>query len=370
MNNPALAQDSNSVPFVVSRWEIPALNFVEKHGQQHQLGIVKDLRKHSALAKILPDEGRPAISWVRLTAGQTLTPHRHPILSMIIVCKGAVDSLGDVQQRLHEGDIFMIPPQAKHGFRGAGSEGFWGLSIQFEQHGLYENPTNALVEFSDEDKKKSNTPNACSSYHTLVQHQKTLAQDFSHNPLFLLAESDFFSTAQRKERFLSYFQIWSDFFQKTVLARAVFSTTSAFQSIADQHLLEEAGHNTQLKKDFPGTTPPWDAELEALCSWFTWKMLTLDDAARLILMHWVIERSADIFYSRMTDLFKDTQSYAHFILHKKMDASKHNHAQMGAHLIEKLPALEYERLNQIQKQGWTILNQLFARMTCLVTKED
>jgi len=69
---------------------------------------------------------------------------------MIIITSGKARLTGDNPCVVTEGDIICVPRNTKHGFIGDGPNGFWGLSIQFEERGLYEEPDKALVMFDEQ----------------------------------------------------------------------------------------------------------------------------------------------------------------------------------------------------------------------------
>lgn len=132
---------------IVKRKEIPGLTSVEIEKGKHSLGLVKDFTKHPTLKDFISDATNLSISWVHLEKGEVLQLHRHPIRSMVIVCKGSGELLGSCEDKVDEGDIALIPPNTMHGFIGGSPRGFWGLSLQFEQRGLYEIPQEALTRF-------------------------------------------------------------------------------------------------------------------------------------------------------------------------------------------------------------------------------
>lgn len=133
--------------FVVSRKDIPAISSIMVNGELYDLGLLKDLRKHSKLANFLPDTARVSISWTRLLKNEVLAIHQHPTLSIIIITEGKGRTMGDCHENVQAGDIIVVPVNAKHGFVGEGKKGFWALSLQFEGLGLYEDTSNPRVNF-------------------------------------------------------------------------------------------------------------------------------------------------------------------------------------------------------------------------------
>lgn len=132
---------------IIPRNEIEAVSEILEDGHMHALGEQRDFRRNPLLASFLSEQARLAIAWVRLGAGQVLEPHRHPIRSMILVCRGRGEVLGDVKAQLKEGDAVLVPANFLHGFRGLEPNGVEGLSIQFDDRGLYEDVSNPRVAF-------------------------------------------------------------------------------------------------------------------------------------------------------------------------------------------------------------------------------
>jgi quercetin dioxygenase-like cupin family protein len=133
---------------IVPRTEIEAVTEVVEDGHTHSLGEQRDFRRNPLLAQFLSERGRLAIAWVRLGAGQVLEPHRHPLRSMVLVCRGRGELIGPFEAPLAEGDAVLVPANYLHGFRGLGPEGVEGLSIQFDDRGLYEDIEHPLVGFA------------------------------------------------------------------------------------------------------------------------------------------------------------------------------------------------------------------------------
>lgn len=133
---------------VIPRVDVPAIYEIEEGGKKHELGEHRDFSRHPVLKEAIPDNARLGISWAKLKPDQVLEPHLHPIMSMIIVCRGGGRLLGDKVGPLHEGDVVVVPPGRLHGFVGGDPDGLTVLSVQFEMRGLYEDTKNALVEFA------------------------------------------------------------------------------------------------------------------------------------------------------------------------------------------------------------------------------
>ncbi len=130
---------------IVRRETLPVVTEVEIDGARHELGQVRNFRADSRLDAILPDD--LSLAWVRLIRGQTLAEHVHETDSMIIITEGRGRVSGDLKGELTEGDVVFVPAGKRHGFTGAGPEGFCGLSIQFEPVSLYQDTDEERVRF-------------------------------------------------------------------------------------------------------------------------------------------------------------------------------------------------------------------------------
>jgi quercetin dioxygenase-like cupin family protein len=132
---------------IIPRAAISMVTEVMEDGEPHFLGEQRDFRRHPVLADFLSEHVRLGIAWVRLGPGQILAPHRHPIRSMILVCRGKGLVLDKVESELNEGDAVLVPANYLHGFKGLEPNGVEGLSIQFNERGLYEDMSRPQVAF-------------------------------------------------------------------------------------------------------------------------------------------------------------------------------------------------------------------------------
>jgi len=132
---------------IVRRADIPAISEIVEDGELHQLGELRDFRRHPLLAKFIPERARLAIAWVRLQPNQELAPHLHPTPSLLLCTGGRGIIIGMPEPVIEPGDAILVPPGSTHGFMGLPPTGVEGLSIQFEERGLYEDTANPQVKF-------------------------------------------------------------------------------------------------------------------------------------------------------------------------------------------------------------------------------
>jgi mannose-6-phosphate isomerase-like protein (cupin superfamily) len=334
---------------IVGRDDIPALTSVVVDGVEHSLGILKDFRRHRHVAAFLPEDARLSLSWVRLEVGEKLEIHVHSVDSMIVVGHGNGMVLGDLEAPFSDGDIILIPRGRRHGFEGAGSDGFWALSTQFEDRGLYERPNEPLVKFESEN-----------GLVELLSRNRRYCEEHRANPIFNFVTSERIADPERRRRFLSCVQVWSNYFQKAVMGRTVFTDHPGYAALFRRHLDDEYGHDTGLAKDRgPEASTVWDPVLEGISSWFITKMLSLDNLEKLVLVHLVLEDAGSTFHGVAGPAMAQFGETSYFALHSKDDDA---HVRMALQALEGQEKSTYDHLMEIQRQGWDMLNTLCARM--------
>ncbi|MFT3774322.1 MAG: hypothetical protein QM820_53865 [Minicystis sp.] len=138
---------------IIPRASIQLVTEIMEDGHMHSLGEQRDFRRNPVLAEFLSEQARLAIAWVRLGPGQVLEPHAHPIRSMILVCggRGVLLDKDWTEKPLSLGDAVLVPSNYAHGFKGLDPDGVEGLSIQFDDRGLYEDTSRPRVAFVKHD---------------------------------------------------------------------------------------------------------------------------------------------------------------------------------------------------------------------------
>lgn len=187
----------------------------------------------------------------------------------------------------------------------------------------------------------------------LLENNKIFSKEYESNPLMQLIKSESMKDKSMRHRLLDCIQVFSDYFQKIVMLRYVFCDNIKFVSVAQQHLSEEYGHNIALKQDRDHRSTIWDPLLEASCAWFAWKMFTLDAEEKTVLMHLVLEASAQLFFKQAHQVMDQYHETQYFKIHHEVDVQ---HEQMGVALLQGLTAEKYQRLQEVQFQGWKMLN--------------
>jgi len=187
----------------------------------------------------------------------------------------------------------------------------------------------------------------------------------ANSPLMKLITSDAMADKTGRAALLDAIQVFSNYFQKTVMLRSVFCDNHRFMPVVEDHLKEEFGHNTDLHRDREFREPAWDPILEATSAWFAWNMLVMDNDEKVISIHMVLESSANIFFTEANKVMKKYGETDYFSIHSELDG---DHEQMGINLLQNLSPERYERLLQVQSRCWDMLNAACAQIAILTEK--
>ncbi len=201
-------------------------------------------------------------------------------------------------------------------------------------------------------------------FELLLKENKRLAGCYRGSSLMCLIQGKQMEDRASRERLLDAIQVFSDYFQKAVMLRSVFCENRHFLSVVQTHLNEEFGHNLKLMKDRKYREPVWHPILEATAAWFAWKMFTLDNEEKTVLIHLVLEASATIFFSAAHEVMRRYGETDYFEVHAEEDVK---HEQMGSDLLGSLSAEKYVNLMTIQQQGWEMLNAACDQIAHLST---
>lgn len=180
--------------------------------------------------------------------------------------------------------------------------------------------------------------------------------------LMRLIQSPQMAQKHTRERLLDCIQILSDYFQRTVMLRNALCDHHKFMPVTQAHLREEFEHNIDLKKDRQFRPAAWDPILEATSAWFSWKMLTLDNEEKTLLIHLVLESSANIFFTTAHQIMQKHGETNYFGIHAAVDSE---HEEMGIKLLANLTNDKYARLMEVQEQGWGMINAACDRIAHL-----
>jgi quercetin dioxygenase-like cupin family protein len=345
---------------LVRRDDVPSMRTIVVNGVEHWLGHVKDFTKNTNLAEFLPKDNRISMAWVRLEAGEELTPHVHPVPSMILIVEGSAKTTGDKHAVMNAGDALLVPQRRPHGFIGMAPNGFWGLSIQFDSRGLYEDIEDPWATFLAQEKSSEA---AGGQVEQLFKKNEEYMERFDKHRLFVLVRNGMLKDPVARRKFLDCFQVWSNYFQKMVLNRVVTLQNPVFEELAWAHLTDELGHNRDLAKSRSDLQPVFDPVLEGVCSWFASKVGMISDIEKVVLVHLVVEASAVYFYKHVQPAMTSNATQGHFDKHKSDDEA---HVAMGYDFLRNVTSADWPRLFEIQRQGWSMLMSVMGRVADLV----
>lgn len=205
------------------------------------------------------------------------------------------------------------------------------------------------------------------NYDTLLTYNKINLEKFKQNSLMELIQSNKVNQEAIRKRLLDCLQFFSDYFQKMIMLRYVLCDNSIFFNLVSEHLKEEFGHNMSLRNDRFGRSDLWDEKLDANCSWFMWKLFTSDNEERTVLIHLVLEASANIFFKEAHKVMSKYKETNYFKMHSEAD-EKHEH--MGLEHLQGLSPTKYERLIELQDRGWVILSGICSRIAEKALEEE
>jgi hypothetical protein len=159
---------------------------------------------------------------------------------------------------------------------------------------------------------------------------------------------------------------WSEYFQRTVLARSAFVRSGAFRDVFYEHLIEEIGHDRDLLTTHSDTNLSFDAALEGMCSWFVFQTLAADNVDRIVMTNLVLERAGSVFYTRYSTYLRNYDITAHFEEHSEHDEE---HEKLGQELLEDLTSEQYLRLKGVMRDSWDMIAGVLDRVLALTMAE-
>jgi hypothetical protein len=136
------------------------------------------------------------------------------------------------------------------------------------------------------------------------------------------------------------------------MLRNVFCDDPTIWRVTNEHLQEEFGHNWLLLKDRNNKPSIWDPILDATSSWFVWKMFTLNNIEKTVLVHLVLESSANIFFREAHKIMHQYGETDYFKIHLETDEK---HELLGKNFLINASINELSRLLLVQQQGWDVL---------------
>lgn len=188
---------------------------------------------------------------------------------------------------------------------------------------------------------------------------------FKERPLFVAIKEGLFEKDEKKRLIcFDYLQIFTDGFQKMLYARQASCSDEKFAPVFLEHLKEEIGHN-DLFRDRDKVTKKYDPVLDAVCTWFIYQMLTLDNVEKTVVMHLVIESTGDYYHKVASNLSKFLHS-DYYSVHNEHDEQ---HVAMGINLLRGYPPFVYDRIKQLIDQSWLQMITMVDRVYFLINQE-
>lgn len=209
--------------------------------------------------------------------------------------------------------------------------------------------------------------NTTSSFETLLVQHQTCVDAYKVSSLLQLIVSPQIADNYCRMRMLDSIQILSNFFQKVIMLRAIFTDNPRFTTTVLTHLQEEFCHHEQLMNERNHRPGIWDPILESTCSWFAWKMLNTNDEEKLVLVHMVLESAAHAFFQLANPVMQQYKKHDYFTVHSHADEL---HEHMGRDLLHGLSAERYQRLMELHMHGWSVMTAACDRIASLATVSD
>ncbi|WP_166304746.1 cupin domain-containing protein [Photorhabdus cinerea] len=333
---------------IIKRASIPIINSVFKDGVEHMIGAVQPLAQLPQYQDFVKNQQPLSISFAELAPGEVHKPHQHNVASMVIITSGKATLIGDTTALVEKGDVICIPAGNRHGFRCDRGEGLDALSIQYEADGLFsekhaninfsvsETPQQALLNFNDQ---------CC------VKAEQTL--------FFQIFKDGRMKDEHNLNIFKSQLRQWSEIFQYIMYARQSMVVDGRYHPLFLEHFKDELGHDELL--------PPkrgWDAQIDSYGNWFVLKMFQLDNLEKLIIVHLVLEKCADMFHLLANSQVSEPGEY--IAAHSTLD---HGHSALGSELYQHISHEESLALQQLCAQAWEIMILLLERIAVLTLNE-
>ncbi len=366
-HSPVTFADKLNAVKIIRRADIPTISELIIDGENKQLGAHQDFRRLADLANFIPENSRLSMAFVSLKPGQELETHVHPISSMIIILNGHGIVQGDLNGPIQKNDIVLVPPGCRHGFIGTGPGGFEGLSIQFENHGLYENHSQILAKF--ESKNPSYAAHQAlpeMTFDMLKTSNFELNEAFSKSSIFNLMREGFFTTQKRRDRFMGYLAIWSRQFQKTLYLRSGLCEDQRVEAQFRQHLQEEFNHDLEISRGLELAALVNDFEVLEHASWFSSKIKTATTAESIVIVHQCAETAAATFYSIAPQFIDPAAENSHFKQHTLLDDA---HKSVGLEILSNESVDSLNNLMKVQSESWFALQSMFDRIAHLLKIE-
>lgn len=332
---------------IVRRENLPAIGEVLAMGETINIGEYRSFGQNKQLASFLSEanKGGVQIAWTALAPNQSLPAHRHPMPSLIVVCKGSGKYFGEFEADLKEGDAVLVSGTSLHGFTASEEEEMVCLSLQNDGDPIYRaNSSDHRVDFAGARLIEFN------------QTAEAFGEQFRRQCEELEGQINLHGSAFRRI-FFGNLKRWSQSFQQVLFLRQGTSTEEELGRVFFEHLEDELGHD-KLLSDYEYTRSP---DIEAYCTWFERKVQIHCDSEKAIIVHTVLESAGDIFSQVITTQGKDAIS-EYVDLHSDLDEG---HASVADAQISQHVASNPEQAVAICEEAWQMFIRLFDAIQTL-----
>lgn len=191
------------------------------------------------------------------------------------------------------------------------------------------------------------------NFSILMETQAVFLKKFEDSHLMKLIHSADIDNKEIRIKLMDCIQTFSDYFQKCVMLRYIFTDGNhSVSKMVNEHLSEEFGHNFDLLIDRGNRPAHFDPILDSTAAWFCWKMFMFNHLEKTLLMHWVLESSAYTFFKAAYQVMEKYQETNYFKIHVEADEK---HKEIDTYFFKDLRSEEYENLLKILNEGWHVL---------------
>lgn len=331
-------QRESARPSIVPRVAVPISSAPEDTGLE-----IRHFQAHDILSQAVPDS--VALAWTYARHGQDVALRSHANPGLLIVLQGKAELVGAAPRHVEQGDVITVPANQAYGFTNVGRQGLQALHVAFR---------------ADTDVGSAGVL-TCEE---LVAYNEKRARAALKSPFFRLLHSSTLNAESRRKVMREALRVFSDAFQVMLFSRQALCRDRAYQSVFDEHMQEELGHNKLLDvTGDPRVTS--DPILNATSAWFCHQMLVLDNAGKAI-VHLVLETAGHHFHTLATSVFASDRSSRYFVTHAQDDE---RHKELAMHLLRGQHPLAYARLYKVLEESWDMFEAMSSRIAKLVDQQ-
>lgn len=327
-----------TTPFVVARDQIP----LAANSQEPTLKT-RPFVGHELMASVAHPGAQ--LSWLEARAGQEVPIRSHAAPSLLLIMRGRATLVGSEARAVEQGDVLTLPSGQAYGFG----------QIEADLHVLHVAlPVQAATHGQDD----------VLSLERLLERHRQRARQILDSPGYTALRNGSFNTTHRREAVCQAIRVFSDAFQTFLFTRQAMCRDQAYVSMFHGHLLEELGHNDLLKVEGRERILR-DPILRAASSWFSHRMLTLDNAGKTV-VNLVLETSGYHFHNLAKPVFVDIDCGNYFEAHAEADET---HMELGIDLLANQHPDVYRQLLRILEDSWDMLETVTNRFAELAELE-